>query len=43
LGFRAVGRREQVEFARHCCERMEALVQAADPKSAAVTGIRTRL
>jgi uncharacterized protein (UPF0548 family) len=36
LGFRAVGRREQVEFARHCCERMEALVQAADPKSAAV-------
>lgn len=29
IGFRAVGRREQVTFARRCCERMEALVRAA--------------
>jgi hypothetical protein len=28
LGFRLVGRREQVLFARHCAERMERLVES---------------
>ena len=45
LGFRLVGRREQVRFARRCAERMERLVESrldggrADPVSRPATGI----
>ena len=38
IGFRAVGRREQVAFARRCCERMEALVLAAGRDSCVTVG-----
>jgi hypothetical protein len=45
LGFRLVGRREQVLFARHCGERMKRLVESrlegdpGDPSSSSATGI----
>jgi hypothetical protein len=45
LGFRLVGRREQLQFARRCAERMERLVNLrlsgaqANPRSIGATGI----
>ena len=38
IGFRAVGRREQVAFARRCCARMETLVLAAGRESGVTVG-----